>query len=158
MVEKIFNLSNKEYFVLDLLNKGLSSKVIAKKLEISPHTVNGYLKSIYLKLNVNSSGEAQNRFNQYLATIASNELLLQTKDKAERASELEIANIELLFQTEEKSKRAGELVIANEYKPALRIILLLMLKRALIKFRDRAQLDEEKVALEKRAVPLRQWC
>jgi len=156
MDKKIFNLSNQEYFVLDLLNKGLSSKVIAKKLEISPYTVNGYLKSIYFKLNVNSRGEAQNRFNQYLAKIASNELLSQTKDKAERASELAIANIELLFQTEEKSKRAGELVIANEYEPALRSALLLMLKRALIQLRDRAQDDEKKgtkrIALHQTAV------
>jgi len=146
MDKKILNLSSQEYCVLELLNKGFSSKLIGKKLEISPHTVNGHLKSIYFKLYVNSRGEAQNRFNEYLATIASDELISQNKDKEARASELAIANTELLFQTEEKSKRASELVIANEYKQALRIALLLALKRALIQFRDRAQLDEEQVA------------
>ncbi len=43
-------------------------------------------------------------------------------------------------------------MIANEYKPALRTALLLMLKGALIQLRDRAQYDEEQVAQRKRAV------
>jgi hypothetical protein len=72
------------------------------------------------------------------------ELVIANADKAARASELATANIELAYQTEEKCKRAGELVIANEYEPALRSALLLMLKRALIQLRDRAQDDEKK--------------
>ena len=118
MDNKILNLSSQEYCVLEHLNKGYSSKMIAKKLEISPYTVNGHLKSIYIKWNVNSRGEAQNRFNEYFATIASNELNSQTKDKAALASELVTANIELLYQTQEKINRADELVIANEDKAA----------------------------------------
>jgi DNA-binding CsgD family transcriptional regulator len=117
-MNKRFNLSSQEYCVLELLSKGFSYKLIAKKLEISPHTVNGHLKSIYLKWDVNSRGAAQNRFNQYLSEITTNELVSQKKDKAARASELVTANIELLFQTEEKSKRADELVIANADKAA----------------------------------------
>jgi len=226
MNNKVLNLSSREFGVLEYLNQGYSSKLIAKKLEISPFTVNGHLKSIYFKFNVNSRGEAQNKFNEHLATIASSALILQIKDKAaraaelvtanielsyqteekkkradelvianeekasraaeltianiellfqteekkkradelvianeekaSRAAELATANIELLFQTEEKKKRADELVIANEYKPALRSALLLMLKRALIQLRDRAQYVEKqgakRVALHPTAV------
>jgi DNA-binding CsgD family transcriptional regulator len=191
MNNKVLNLTSREFGVLEYLNQGYSSKLIAKKLEISPFTVNGHLKSIYFKFNVNSRGEAQNKFNEHLATIASSALILQIKDKAaraaelvtanielsyqteekkkradelvianeekaSRAAELTIANIELLFQTEEKKKRADELVIANEYKPALRSALLLMLKRALIQLRDRAQYVEKqgakRVALHPTAV------
>jgi DNA-binding CsgD family transcriptional regulator len=116
MNNKVLNLSSREFGVLEYLNQGYSSKLIAKKLEISPFTVNGHLKSIYFKFNVNSRGEAQNKFNEHLATIASSALILQIKDKAARAAELVTANIELSYQTEEKKKRADELVIANEEK------------------------------------------
>jgi len=118
MNNKVLSLSSREIDVLEHLNKGCSSKLIAKKLEISPYTVNGHLKSIYFKLNVNSRGEAQNRFNEYNMTLTSNDLISNNRDKEARASDFAIANIELLFQTEEKSKRAGELVIANADKAA----------------------------------------
>ena len=87
-------------------------------LDISIHTVNGHTKSIYFKWNVRSRGQAQHKFNEYLAMVAAKEAISQGEDKAARASELAIANTELLFQTEEKSRRASELVIANEDKAA----------------------------------------
>ena len=89
-------------------------------------------------------------------TKRAGELVIANADKAARASELVTANIELLYQAEEKSKRADELVIANEYEPALRSALLLMLKRALIQLRDRAQDDgkqgAKRIALNRTAV------
>ena len=133
------DLSKQEYCVIELLNRGCSSKLIAKMLDISIHTVNGHTKSIYFKWNVRSRGQAQHKFNEYLAmvaakeaisqgedkaaqaselAIANTELVFQAEHKAARASELAIANTELVFQTEEKSKRASELVIANEDKAA----------------------------------------
>ena len=45
--------------------------------------------------------------------IAKNELRFQDKEKAKRAAELEVANKELVFQSAEKAKRAAELEIAN---------------------------------------------
>ena len=133
------DLSKQEYCVIELLNRGCSSKLIAKMLDISIHTVNGHTKSIYFKWNVRSRGQAQHKFNEYLAMVAAKEAISQGEDKAARASELAIANTELLFQTEEKSKRASELVIANEDKAAQASELaiantaLLLLERALFR-------------------------
>ncbi|KAF0223793.1 MAG: diguanylate cyclase and metal dependent phosphohydrolase [Erysipelotrichaceae bacterium] len=45
--------------------------------------------------------------------VANKELAYQTSEKADRASELDIANKELAFQTSEKADRASELKIAN---------------------------------------------
>ena len=48
------NLTGREFEVLHLMSQGSSAKEIASRLCISCHTVGGYMKSIYLKLNVNS--------------------------------------------------------------------------------------------------------
>ena len=94
-----FKLTKQEDCVLSLLNRGISAKGIANKLEISQHTVSGHMKCIYLKLDVKSRSEAQYKINKYVGLIANEE-------KADRAAELLIAN-------EEKADRAAELVIAN---------------------------------------------
>jgi len=48
----------REIDVLTLLAKGIHRKEIARILDISTHTVSGYIKSIYNKLDVHSSTEA----------------------------------------------------------------------------------------------------
>jgi len=139
-----FNLTKQEYCVLSSLNEGLSVKAVAKNLDISLHTVNGHMKSIYFKLHVKSRGEAQHKFNEYKAAVANVELSFQNEEKAkrvdelaianvekadraaelvianvekaDRAAELEVANVELSFQNEEKAKRVDELAIANVEK------------------------------------------
>jgi len=57
-VSELSGLTKRELEVLNLLAKGCSAKAIANLLSISYHTVNDYVKSIYLKLNVHSKGEA----------------------------------------------------------------------------------------------------
>ena len=111
-----FNLTKQEYCVLSYLNEGLSVKAVAKKLDISLHTVNGHMKSIYFKLNVKSRGQAQHKFNEYKAVVANDEksdraaeLVIANDEKADRAAELVIAN-------DEKADRAAELIIANDEK------------------------------------------
>ena len=52
------HLTTREYSVLQLLTSGNSQKKIALLLGISPHTVAGYLKVIYVKLGVKSSTQA----------------------------------------------------------------------------------------------------
>ena len=111
-----FNLTKQEYFVLSYLNEGLSVKAVAEKLDLSLHTVNGHMKSIYFKLNVKSRGQAQHKFNEYKTVVANDE-------KSDRAAELVIANdvkanraAELVIANDEKANRAAELVIANDEK------------------------------------------
>jgi response regulator RpfG family c-di-GMP phosphodiesterase len=101
---------------LNYLNEGLSVKKVAKNLDLSSHTVNGHMKSIYFKLNVKSRGQAQHKFNEYKSVIANDEkadraaeLVIANNEKADRAAELVIAN-------DEKAERAAELVIANDEK------------------------------------------
>lgn len=48
------HLTGREFEVLYLMSQGSSAKEIANTLCISCHTVGDYMKSIYLKLNVNS--------------------------------------------------------------------------------------------------------
>jgi len=110
------NLTKQEYCVLSDLNEGLSVKAVARNLDLSLHTVNGHMKSIYFKLNVKSRGQAQHKFNEYKAVAAND-------DKADRAAELIVANgekadraAELVIANDEKADRAAELVIANDAK------------------------------------------
>ena len=51
-------LTSRETEILTLFAKGLSYKEAAEALEISPHTVSDYVKSIYGKLSVHSRNEA----------------------------------------------------------------------------------------------------
>jgi len=124
------NLTKQEYCVLNDLNEGLSVKAVAKNLDLSLHTVNGHMKSIYFKLNVKSRGQAQHKFNQYKTVVANDEkadraaeLAIANDEKADRAAELVIANdekadraAELVIAKGEKADRAAELVIANDEK------------------------------------------
>ncbi len=55
---EVDTLTAREKEVLRLIAKGISHKEAARLLGISPHTVGGYTKDIYLKLNVNTRAEA----------------------------------------------------------------------------------------------------
>lgn len=51
-------LTDRETEVLKLISKGLTQSETARILGISPHTVAGYVKELYRKLNVSSRAEA----------------------------------------------------------------------------------------------------
>lgn len=51
-------LTRREEDVLTLLAKGLNRTEIAEVLSLSPHTIAGYIKTIYQKLNISSRVEA----------------------------------------------------------------------------------------------------
>ncbi|HEY0677864.1 MAG TPA: LuxR C-terminal-related transcriptional regulator [Chitinophagaceae bacterium] len=53
-----YNLTEREFEVLQLLSKGHSTKVISDKLEIAFNTVRSHLANIYAKLHVNCGKEA----------------------------------------------------------------------------------------------------
>lgn len=52
------SLSPREAQVLEALAQGLSYKEVARRFELSVHTVGDYVKGLYRKLRVNSRGEA----------------------------------------------------------------------------------------------------
>jgi DNA-binding CsgD family transcriptional regulator len=51
-------LTQRETEVLGIIAKGMTLAEAARLLGISPHTVSGYTKEIYRKLNVSSRAEA----------------------------------------------------------------------------------------------------
>lgn len=51
-------LTEREREVLRLIAKGMTLPETARLLSISPHTISGYVKNIYRKLNVSSRAEA----------------------------------------------------------------------------------------------------
>ena len=51
-------LTGREKEVLTLIAKGINRNEVARLLGISPHTVGGYTKGIYRKLNINTRAEA----------------------------------------------------------------------------------------------------
>ena len=51
-VELLNKITPRETDILNLLPHGLSNKQIALKLSLSPNTVDGYLKTIFIKLDV----------------------------------------------------------------------------------------------------------
>lgn len=51
-------LSTRETEVLRLIEKGLTYEEVAQVLDVSWHTVTGYLRRVYRKLEVNSRGQA----------------------------------------------------------------------------------------------------
>ena len=50
--ELLNKITPRETDILNLLPHGLSNKEIAQKLKLSPNTVDGYLKTIFIKLDV----------------------------------------------------------------------------------------------------------
>ena len=56
--DSVIELSGRESDVLRLLADGLTKKEVADQLELSPHTVDNYLRRIYRKLHVNTLGGA----------------------------------------------------------------------------------------------------
>jgi len=52
-----YNLSSKEFEVLQLITEGMNDLEIANKLYISPHTVHTHIKSIFQKLDVHTRHE-----------------------------------------------------------------------------------------------------
>ncbi|HWQ12092.1 MAG TPA: response regulator transcription factor, partial [Roseiflexaceae bacterium] len=54
-------LTAREREVLDLVGQGLSNKLIARRLQISEHTVKFHLSSIFAKLGAASRTDAVNR-------------------------------------------------------------------------------------------------
>lgn len=52
------DLSAREHEILLLVSKGYTSKEIGEILDLSFHTINGYVKNLYKKLSVNSRTEA----------------------------------------------------------------------------------------------------
>ncbi len=56
--ENIFQLSEREKEILQLLSQGLEYKEIAAKISISPNTVKKHTINIYQKLHVNSKAQA----------------------------------------------------------------------------------------------------
>lgn len=57
-MDHIFQLTRREYEVLDLVGAGLSDKEIAERLVIEPSTVQNHLYRIYDKLDVSSRIQA----------------------------------------------------------------------------------------------------
>lgn len=53
-----YGLSEREKEILSLLVEGLSKKLIAEKIFLSPHTIDSHIRNIYAKLEVHSKGSA----------------------------------------------------------------------------------------------------
>ncbi|MBL8301290.1 MAG: hypothetical protein JNM26_00795, partial [Ideonella sp.] len=58
-------LSEREHEVLAMLAAGDSNKLIARRLDLSPHTVKRHVANILLKLGVDSRGQAAARFRAF---------------------------------------------------------------------------------------------
>lgn len=56
--------SERENQIVEYLCKGATYKMIAKKLFVTPSTVNFHIQNIYVKLNVNSKAEALHKLEQ----------------------------------------------------------------------------------------------
>ncbi len=57
-----YDLSNREFEILELISQGLPYKLIADKLSLSVKTVGKHIENIYTKLHVNNKIEAINVF------------------------------------------------------------------------------------------------
>jgi LuxR family transcriptional regulator, maltose regulon positive regulatory protein len=61
------NLSRRLRQTLDGLMRGMSEKELASELALSPHTLHGYVKTLYRRLGVSSRGELHARFGRWLS-------------------------------------------------------------------------------------------
>jgi DNA-binding NarL/FixJ family response regulator len=61
-VTNLRNLSRRLRQTLDGLMRGMSEKELATELALSPHTLHGYIKTLYRRLGVSSRSELQARF------------------------------------------------------------------------------------------------
>ncbi|MBS4207100.1 LuxR C-terminal-related transcriptional regulator [Bacillus sp. FJAT-50079] len=59
----LYELTDREYELLELLIEGKSTKCMANQLSISTYTVQDHLKSIFIKIKVNSRMELMNKIN-----------------------------------------------------------------------------------------------
>lgn len=66
-VRKSIHLTKRESQVLELITFGQSNQQIAKSLKISPNTVAGYVKQLYLKLDVTDRVQAAMKAHNYIA-------------------------------------------------------------------------------------------
>jgi DNA-binding NarL/FixJ family response regulator len=53
-----YGLSEREQQILRCLVDGLTKSAIAEHLELSPHTIDGHVRNIYMKLHVNNRSGA----------------------------------------------------------------------------------------------------
>lgn len=53
-----YGLSDRERQILQLLVDGLTKQLIADQLDLSPHTIDGHVRNIYMKLHVNNRSGA----------------------------------------------------------------------------------------------------
>lgn len=60
-----FNLTDREKQILELLTRGKKISSVSKFLDLSEHTVNGYVKSIYKKLQVHNRAELVSKVQKY---------------------------------------------------------------------------------------------
>jgi DNA-binding NarL/FixJ family response regulator len=65
MLQRIERLSERERRVVQLMAAGLANKQIAAELNLSVDTVKGYIKSIFLKLEVQTRTEAAVAWEKY---------------------------------------------------------------------------------------------
>jgi len=64
-----FKLTPRQVEVVDLMVKGFSNKEIARKMDLSDHTVRGHLSQIFAALNVNNRTEAAFVINNLMAQM-----------------------------------------------------------------------------------------
>ncbi|MCZ8237621.1 MAG: response regulator transcription factor [Leptospiraceae bacterium] len=60
-----FNLTDREKQILELLTRGKKISSVSNFLDLSEHTVNGYVKSIYKKLQVHNRAELVTKVQKY---------------------------------------------------------------------------------------------
>jgi DNA-binding NarL/FixJ family response regulator len=53
-----YGLTEREREILHLLVDGLTKNAIAERLTLSPHTIDGHVRNVYMKLHVNNRGGA----------------------------------------------------------------------------------------------------
>ena len=73
---EMINLTERENNVLHYLSLGLKNKEIAKKLNISVHTVKAHLETIYEKMSVNNRVQATLKA-AYIGAIDLREIILK---------------------------------------------------------------------------------